>query len=59
MPIYEYKCPKCGREAEMIVTFSQADKSVECPDCSHTMDKQLSKPAKGHIKGYCYENNER
>lgn len=41
MPIYEYKCTKCGKEFEVIQKFS--DKPVKkCPDCSGKVEKLIS-----------------
>ncbi|HEC32239.1 MAG TPA: zinc ribbon domain-containing protein [Deltaproteobacteria bacterium] len=36
MPIFEYKCKKCGSTFEKIV-FGSAERKVECPDC-HSRD---------------------
>ncbi|MFN2114286.1 MAG: FmdB family zinc ribbon protein [Anaerolineae bacterium] len=33
MPIYEYKCPKCGHPFEKLVSFSAADEPQACPSC--------------------------
>lgn len=33
MPIYEYKCPKCGAEQERLVRSTEAP-PPDCPDCS-------------------------
>ena len=32
MPIYEYHCPKCGHEFEVLVL--SRDEQVRCPECS-------------------------
>lgn len=41
MPIYEYKCTKCGNEFELIQKFS--DEPVKkCPDCSGKVEKLIS-----------------
>jgi putative FmdB family regulatory protein len=32
MPIYEYRCKKCGQEFELLVSASTTD--VSCPECS-------------------------
>jgi len=34
MPLYEYKCKKCGKRFEKVVSISEADKKPECPHCS-------------------------
>ncbi len=42
MPIYEYKCRKCGAEFEELLR--RADESVECPKCgSSELEKLFSK----------------
>ncbi|UQZ88653.1 hypothetical protein C4J81_05315 [Deltaproteobacteria bacterium Smac51] len=41
MPIYEYKCPDCGREFEELVVGSQP--KVVCPKCGgEKCDKLMS-----------------
>lgn len=30
MPIFDYKCVKCGKVEERLVTYSNADKPQEC-----------------------------
>lgn len=41
MPIFEYKCDKCGEVFEKLV--SKSDAKVECEKCgSKKVDKQLS-----------------
>ena len=34
MPIYEYKCKKCGHGFEMRRNFSDRDCDIKCPVCS-------------------------
>jgi putative FmdB family regulatory protein len=34
MPIYEYKCKKCGQKFEVRLGFFQNKKSVKCPICN-------------------------
>jgi putative FmdB family regulatory protein len=49
MPIYEYKCTKCGKEFEVIQKFS--DKPVEkCIHCSGKVEKLISQSS-FHLKG--------
>jgi len=31
MPLYEYKCPKCGFRFEKLVQFSKMDEPQPCP----------------------------
>ena len=33
MPIYEYECRNCNESFEKMVSFSDADKLPECPNC--------------------------
>lgn len=43
MPIYEYRCAKCGHEFEKRVSFSQADVLPDCPECkSGETEKKIS-----------------
>jgi putative FmdB family regulatory protein len=39
MPIYEYKCPKCGEKIELIVPFDH--KAPQCPKCQEPMQMQF------------------
>ena len=41
MPMYDYKCKKCGYEFENLVSFSTKDKDVECPSCNNKGSKRL------------------
>ena len=41
MPMYDYKCKKCGHEFENLVSFSIEDKDVECPSCNNKGSKRL------------------
>lgn len=40
MPIYEYICPKCKEEAEVIQNFN--DPPIECDKCGDEMERQMS-----------------
>ena len=43
MPLYEYKCKKCGHHFERIVKFS--DKPMKkCPDCGGAVEQLISAP---------------
>ncbi len=45
MPLYEYKCKKCGHRFERILpSFSTADVK-ECPVCQGEVERLLSAPA--------------
>jgi putative FmdB family regulatory protein len=44
MPLYEYRCKKCGHLFEKIQKFS--DKPVKkCPECGGPVEKTISAPA--------------
>jgi putative FmdB family regulatory protein len=44
MPLYEYKCKKCGHQFEKIQKFS--DRMVKkCPECSGMVEQMISAPA--------------
>ncbi len=42
MPIYEYLCPKCTSEFELMRLFSEAEKPVICPKCKSEAQKLIS-----------------
>jgi len=33
MPLYEYRCEKCGQEFEKMLRFDQSDELPVCPVC--------------------------
>ncbi|HLW84973.1 MAG TPA: zinc ribbon domain-containing protein [Candidatus Sulfotelmatobacter sp.] len=44
MPLYEYKCKKCGHQFEKIQKYS--DRMVrKCPDCGGVVEQMISAPA--------------
>jgi len=45
MPIYEFECPKCKREEEVI---TKVNVKLNCPDCDIQMRKKVSA---FHIRG--------
>jgi len=48
MPMYEYRCRKCGKRFEMLRRMSDADRDLECPDCrSEEVERLLSSFATG------------
>ena len=49
MPLYEYKCKKCGHRFERIQTYSAED-AKECPVCQGEVERLISAPA-AHFKG--------
>jgi len=42
MPIYEYRCDKCGRDFEEL-TFSHDDAAAECPACGASARRLVSR----------------
>lgn len=50
MPIYEYRCDKCGHELEAIQKMS-ADPLTECPACGEAALRKLVSAAGFHLKG--------
>ena len=48
MPIYEYRCDKCGRKFEKLRRMQEADRDLECPYCeSQKVERLLSSFATG------------
>jgi putative FmdB family regulatory protein len=41
MSIYVYKCPSCARSAEVLKPMAASDTSEQCPNCGHTMVKDI------------------
>ncbi|MFT4114854.1 FmdB family zinc ribbon protein [Silvibacterium sp.] len=44
MPLYEYRCTKCGHQFEKIQSFS-AEPLTECPVCQGLVERLISAPA--------------
>jgi|YNPBryantNP2012_1023418.scaffolds.fasta_scaffold332860_1 putative FmdB family regulatory protein len=43
MPIYEYRCPHCGKEFEKLVPMNTDPRNVECPHCGQKgVEKKMS-----------------
>jgi len=41
MPFYEYRCKKCDRQFEKIVSISEGDKKQICPYCGGKNTEKL------------------
>ena len=39
MPLYEYKCPRCGTKKEEYKPMSKSSEKVKCPKCNAEMKK--------------------
>ena len=42
MPIYEYWCPKCKKEFELMRPISESGSQGACPKCGTMADKLVS-----------------
>ncbi len=51
MPIYEFKCKKCGNEFEKFVLSYSQIKDVKCPKCGGEVEKKVSACAVGGSSG--------
>ena len=41
MPIYEYKCRKCGHVFEELQRMSEGNENIVCPECSEPQPERL------------------
>lgn len=56
MPIYCYKCDRCGAQVEKIQKFGECS-SEKCPDCSGRMDRVIG-PVAVVFKGSGFHVND-
>jgi putative FmdB family regulatory protein len=42
MAVYEYLCPKCGKQFELMRPMSEAEKPAKCPKCGSRAQKLIS-----------------
>lgn len=49
MPIYEYRCRKCGEDFEYLIRGSDGKKTVPCPKCKSTRTQRLMSAFAGKI----------
>ncbi|HLH18719.1 MAG TPA: zinc ribbon domain-containing protein [Bryobacteraceae bacterium] len=48
MPLYEYRCRKCGQRFELLRRMQDADRELVCPECrSQEVERQFSTFAAG------------
>ena len=50
MPIYEYRCKKCGHRFEKLHQSFSEPRVRKCPQCGGAVEQLLSAPA-AHFKG--------
>jgi putative FmdB family regulatory protein len=36
-PVYQYYCPKCGKDVEVVKPMAESKKDEKCPDCDCVM----------------------
>jgi putative FmdB family regulatory protein len=41
MPLYEYRCQKCGARFELLRRMQDADLETECPQCRSRQSERL------------------
>ena len=59
MPMYEYRCPVCGKRYEVIKSFSEDAEQDVCPDCKAVTKRVFSEPAEVIYHGtgyYCTDH---
>jgi len=44
MPVYEYKCKKCGYVFEAIILKQKEEDGLRCPKCEAKVEKIMSVP---------------
>lgn len=42
MPYYDYQCPICKHETEIVKKISEYDSPEQCPKCYNEMDRLIS-----------------
>lgn len=42
MPVYEYTCPRCKADFEVLRPIHRMAEAVTCPTCAATADRRLS-----------------
>ena len=42
MPLYEYQCPSCDSQFELLRPMSKADEDISCPTCHNGARRTIS-----------------
>ena len=51
MPVYSYKCNKCGYEFDLLVGVGKGEVQYKCPKCGNEdLKRILSAPARVDVK---------
>ncbi len=45
MPVYEYRCPKCGTDFELMRRMDEMSKPAPCPKCGAEAERLVSAAA--------------
>ena len=57
MPIYDYKCDKCGEEFEKVFfDFKEDSETAECPKCKNPKAKKIPSVFGKHISWTTWNN---
>ena len=50
MPMYDYRCAKCGNETTKIISLKELDKTkVNCDNCNEEMERQFPQTGGYHM----------
>lgn len=42
MPVYEFRCPKCGKESVLTLTLAERAKGPKCPGCNVPLEPLIT-----------------
>lgn len=51
MPMYSYRCAKCGHAFDKLVRMSEVLQKQDCPKCEVPAEKQLTAPGGFDLRG--------